>query len=147
VEDAGPGESAIAVLVETSVLYALTDRSDRAHRSVRLALRREREAVILPQAVLPETCYLLNTRLGAEVELAFLEGLAASDWGLEPLTETDFARVRSLLDTYRDVDLGFVDAAVMAIAERLGVTRIYTLDRRDFSVVRPAHAERYELLP
>jgi predicted nucleic acid-binding protein len=35
----------------------------------------------------------------------------------------------------------------MAIAERLGVTRIYTLDRRDFSVVRPAHAERYELLP
>jgi predicted nucleic acid-binding protein len=90
---------------------------------------------------------MLNTRLGADVELAFLEGLAASDWGLEPLTETDFARVRSLLDAYRNVDLGFVDAAVMAIAERLGVTRIYTLDRRDFSVVRPAHAERYELLP
>jgi predicted nucleic acid-binding protein len=147
VEDARPGESAIAVLVETSVLYALTDRTDRAHRSVRLALRREREAVILPQAVLPETCYMLNTRLGADVELAFLEGLAASDWGLEPLTEMDFARVRSLLEAYRDADLGFVDAAVMAIAERLGITRIYTLDRRDFSVVRPAHAERYDLLP
>ena len=74
----------------------------------------------MPQAVLPEVCYLLNTRGGPSAERAFLEGLAASDWGLEPLTEVDFGRAIDLLDVYRDANIGFVDAAVVAIAERLG---------------------------
>ena len=43
----------MAVLVDTSALYALADRADHAHRRVRAALRREREAVVVPQAVLP----------------------------------------------------------------------------------------------
>jgi predicted nucleic acid-binding protein len=141
------GGRAIAVLVDTSALYALTDRGDGAHRSVRTALKREREAVIVPQVVLPEVCYLLNTRGGPPAEKAFLEGLAASDWGLEPLTEADFHRAIALLDAYRDANIGFVDAALVAVAERLGVTRIYTLDRRDFSIIRPTHVERFVVLP
>jgi len=52
-----------------------------------------------------------------------------------------------LLETYRAADIGFVDASVIAVAERLGVVRIYTLDRRDFGIMRPAHAEAFELLP
>ncbi len=103
--------------------------------------------MVVPQAVLPEICHLLNGRGGPTAELAFLESLAASDWALEPLTDADFARVRSVLETYRDADLGFVDAAMVALAERLGITRLYTLDRRDFAIVRPAHVERFTLLP
>jgi predicted nucleic acid-binding protein len=141
------GGLVIAVIVDTSVLYALTDRSESKHRAVRSALRRERKAVIVPQPVLPEICHLLRKRLGPDVERSFLEGLLASDWAVEPLADTDLARAVDLLRTYSDADLGFVDAGVMATAERLGVTRIYTLDRRDFGIVRPAHAERYELLP
>lgn len=141
------GGPAIAVVVDTSALYALADRGDGAHRSVRTALRREREAVIVPQVVLPEVCYLLNTRGGPAAERAFLEGLASSDWILEPLTDADFNRAIAVLNTYRDANVGFVDAALVAVAERLGVTRIYTLDRRDFSVIRPAHADRFVVLP
>jgi len=43
--------------------------------------------------------------------------------------------------------LGLVDASVVAVAERLGVTSIATLNARDFHVVRPRHAEAFTLLP
>ena len=43
--------------------------------------------------------------------------------------------------------LGTVDASVIALAERLKVAQIATLDHRHFSVVRPAHVESFELLP
>jgi predicted nucleic acid-binding protein len=43
--------------------------------------------------------------------------------------------------------LGLVDASVVAVAERLKLHAIATTDRRDFSVVRPAHVERFTLVP
>lgn len=52
-----------------------------------------------------------------------------------------------VVDTYADLGLGLVDASVIAIAERLKVTTIATLNHRDFTVVRPAHCEAFELLP
>ena len=48
---------------------------------------------------------------------------------------------------YEDLRLGFVDAAVITVAERLDTTQITTLNHRDFAVVRPAHAENLTLLP
>ena len=59
----------------------------------------------------------------------------------------DFERIFELIETYRDLPLGTVDAAVVAAAERLEVTQIATLDHRHFSVVRPRHVEAFELLP
>ena len=48
---------------------------------------------------------------------------------------------------YADTELDFVDTAIMAVSERLNITRIATFDRRDFSIYRPTHVEHYELLP
>ena len=53
--------------------------------------------------------------------------------------------IRELVARYADLPLGTVDATVVAAAERLGITAIATTDRRHFSVVRPAHAEAFEL--
>ncbi len=52
-----------------------------------------------------------------------------------------------LLATYADADLGFVDASVVAIAERLGARRLYTLDQRDFRLVRPRHTQAFDIRP
>lgn len=52
-----------------------------------------------------------------------------------------------LIDTYHDLGLGLVDASVVAVAERLGITQIATLDHRHFRVVRPRHIDAFELLP
>jgi predicted nucleic acid-binding protein len=137
----------VAAVVDTSVLYALTDASDRHHSSCVRALSREPEVVIVPQPVLPEVCYLIASRLGSHQEAVFMRGLVASDWRVEPMSREDLARAAVIMDDYGDAKLGFVDAAVTAIAERLAVTRIYTLDRRDFQLVKPAHVAAFEVLP
>jgi predicted nucleic acid-binding protein len=62
-------------------------------------------------------------------------------------TETDIERAAELESEYLDLDLGFVDASVIAICERLGETQVATLDRRHYSVVRPRHCSHLTLLP
>jgi predicted nucleic acid-binding protein len=137
----------MAALVDTSVLYALADRAEADHPRCVAAVTNEREALIVPQVVLPEICYLVASRLGYPAEAAFLKGILASDWRLEPMSREDLSRAAQIVADYADSGLGFVDAAVAATAERLAVTRIYTLDRRHFQLVRPAHVDTFELVP
>jgi len=66
---------------------------------------------------------------------------------VEALTPGDWERVAELVDTYADLHLGGVDASLIALAERLDLREIATLDRRHFTVVRPRHIEAFELLP
>ncbi|MFC6074290.1 hypothetical protein [Microbispora bryophytorum] len=53
----------------------------------------------------------------------------------------------TLVETYASLPLGAVDASVVAVAERLGITEVATLDRRHFTVVRPQHTGAFMLLP
>jgi uncharacterized protein len=59
----------------------------------------------------------------------------------------DWQRIQDLVSTYADLRLGGTDASVVALAERHGAVKIATLNRRHFAVVRPRHAEAFELLP
>ena len=77
----------------------------------------------------------------------FLRMLSASEVRLLALEGGDIERVSSLLDDYADSELDFADAAIVALAERHGITRIATFDRRDFSIIRPQHTAFFELLP
>ncbi len=103
--------------------------------------------LIVPQLVVTEVAYLLETRLGADAEVRFLGDLAAGNLIPEPVQVGDWIRIAELVAAYRDLPLGTVDASVVATAERLGVTQLATLDRRHFTVVRPAHAPAFEILP
>jgi predicted nucleic acid-binding protein len=135
------------ILVDTSCLYALVDASTREHPAVARIVRTSARHLILPTPVLPELCYLIHSRLGHTVMRRFLKELAAGEPRLESIQQTDLQRIVALLDRYADAHLDFTDAAIIVVAERLGVTRILTLDRRDFSIVRPRHCDFFELLP
>jgi predicted nucleic acid-binding protein len=76
-----------------------------------------------------------------------LGDFAQGDFAIEPVHAADWLRIAELVWHYRDLPLGTVDASIVASAERLGVTRIATLDRRRFAAVRPAHADAFELMP
>jgi uncharacterized protein len=123
-------------VADTGALYALYDSDDRHHRRVRKALASVRGLIYVPTAILGEIDYLLREWLGVDAELAFLAGLRQGAFQLEELTPPDLLRCAELLETYRDLDLGLVDAAVVATAERLKVETILTLDERDFRAVR-----------
>jgi uncharacterized protein len=101
----------------------------------------------VPVLVVAEVAYLISTRIGAEAEVRFLGDFAAGNLISEAVAGEDWLRMAELVATYRDLPLGTVDASIVAASERLRLTQIATLDRRDFTLVRPAHIPAFELIP
>jgi uncharacterized protein len=91
--------------------------------------------------------YFLGDRLGVVAEMRFLDDLSAGVFEVEPVAAKDWQRIGDLVERYQDLGLGTVEGSVVAAAERLGITEIATIDRRDFSVVRPSHVGAFTLLP
>jgi predicted nucleic acid-binding protein len=137
----------VALIADSGGIYALYDASDRNHRAVRRAVEAESGPLVLPAPVLAELDYLLRTRIGVEAELRLLEGIESGALTVEAFTGQDSARCRALLSKYRELDLGLADASVVAVAERLGVRRILTVDERDFRAVRSKDGEGFVLVP
>jgi uncharacterized protein len=133
------------LLVDTGILYALADRSDQWHETCVAFLAAERERLLTPVTVLPEVTYLLQTRLGSGAERAFVRSLAARELDVEPLKDRDVLRAAEILEAFPAI--GFVDATVVAIAERLKLTRLATTDRRHFARISPNHVAAFELVP
>lgn len=109
--------------------------------------RPDRPPVLLPASILPEVCYLLGSRIGPAAEAAFVRSLVDGEFEVEPLADDDIRRASDLMAAYRSLPLGFVDATIIALAERLAVTTVLTTDRRHFTVVHPRHAEGFDLAP
>lgn len=78
--------------------------------------------------------------------MRFLGDLASGDFTIEAVDASDWLRIAQLVADYRNLPLGSVDASVVAAAERLGITQVATVDRRDFSAVRPRHTSTFEIL-
>jgi predicted nucleic acid-binding protein len=105
------------------------------------------EPLIVPSFVVTEVCYFLEKKGGQRVLADFVRSLAGGDFVLADMDDQGLERAADLIETYADLPLGFVDASVIALAERLGAREIATLDRRHFSVVRPRHVGAFTLLP
>lgn len=97
--------------------------------------------------VVAELDYLLATRHGVEAELAVLEELAGGAWMLATFDAEALDAARSIIDRYRDQQVGVADASLVVLAERMRTRRILTLDRRHFEVIRPQRGGRFSLLP
>ena len=138
------------IICDTGPLVAAALSNDADHLAcVRLFtdLHADGRDLLVPATVVAEVGYLLAREAGAHVESLFLQSLADGDFAAVELTTTDYARMAELVVTYGDLPLGTTDASVVAIAERLKLTEVATLDRRHFTVVRPAHVEALTLLP
>jgi predicted nucleic acid-binding protein len=138
------------IICDTGPIFAAADRRDADHHAcvelftgLRLAGRR----LLLPQTVMAEVGYMLEAKVGTFAEVAFLESVADGSFELVNLTTADAARMAGLVERYDDLPLGTTDASVIALAERLDVTEIATLDHRHFRVVRPSHVDAFTLLP
>ena len=137
----------VTVVADSGAIYALIDRTDAWHVRVKKWWREHGRFVVVPVTVLPEVAYLLQTRIGPTAELAFARSIADGELVLEALDEGDLPRIADLMHAYNDLPLGFVDASVVATAERLETRDVLTTDRRHFGVVRPSHARSFTLLP
>lgn len=139
--------TAASVVADTGPLVAIADVDDDHHRGCVQWFDNFAGAVIVPAPVVVEVCWLLGRRIGPAAEAGFLSGLVGDDPHIEALSEVDYQRSAQLVERHADMDLGFVDASVITVAERLGVATIATINHRDFRVVRPSHCEVFELVP
>ena len=101
----------------------------------------------MPAPVLAEVCYFMSERLLPEVLVGFLRDVARGSYAVENLLPEDYGRAADICEQYADARIGFVDAAVLSVVERLGERKLATLDHRHFSLLRPRHVEALELLP
>jgi predicted nucleic acid-binding protein len=137
----------MALVLDTSGLYALLDRADPDHERCVSAAEAFSDFII-PALVLVEVDYWLRKRGGGPEAFAALTAeIASGAYRLEQAEVEDLLRAAELEVQYADLGLGLVDAGVIATCERLQEQDVLTLDRRDFSVVRPRHCPALRLLP
>lgn len=135
------------LLVDSSFLIALYDRSSSEYELVKQTSKLIRGRFLIPQVVLTEVVYLLKRELGVRGAVIFLEEFTDSEPNLIDVRIDDLRRAREIMAHYADAKLDFVDCCIMALSERLNITQVCTLDQRDFSIFRPKHIDYLEILP
>jgi uncharacterized protein len=135
------------ILIDTGIIIALSDKSDAWHQRSLRFINVYKGKLIAPSTIIPETCYMLNAYLGPTAEMAFIESLVRRQLSLETVTREDLGRSLEIIKAYLDLNIGLVDASIVALAERLRISKILTTDRRHFSVIKPKQGFHLELLP
>jgi predicted nucleic acid-binding protein len=134
-------------IIDSGFIYALLDQTDEHHASVVSAMQSYRGRILLPIPAITEVTFLLGRNFGVDATAFFLESLGDNVYDIEVPEIVDYVRSAEILRQYEDNNIDFVDACIVAIAERLKITKILTVDRRHFSVFRPEHCQVFELLP
>lgn len=142
-----PTSSPQVVLADTSFIYAVMDQSSKQHQQALNYYSNYQGSILRPALALVELVYLINRLGGASLVIKTLRSLRASQIEFIDPTLHDYDRSLDILEQYIDSRIDFVDACIMALAERLQITQIATYDRRDFGLYRPAHCEHFDLLP
>ena len=136
----------MTALIDTGFLLALIDTSDKLHLTCRQALAQERNPLV-PTPVLPELAYMVLRNVGYAPFLRFMRSTTRGEPPLIFAETADFVRATEIMERYADSKIDFVDCMVAAMAERLNISRILTVDQRDFRLFRPKHIPAFEILP
>jgi len=134
------------LIVDTGPLVAAADRDDEHHAQYFALLDSDPGPFITTSMVIAEAAYLINRQLGPDAEAALYEWILDGTLHVEALTIDDWQRVHDLVEQYSDLPLGGTDSSLVAIAERLQASRLATIDRTHFRVVRPAHVDAFDLI-
>ncbi len=137
----------MALIVDTGPLFAAYDRSDKHYVRCRTLFEKTDEELLVPEPVVAEFDWMCYTRNVPKGPLFLLSDILAGAYTVATVTIEDHARCLELLQRYADADIGYVDAAVLAITERLKEPKLATLDQKHFRMLRPRHVKALHLLP
>jgi len=137
----------MALICDTSGIYALYDADCFEHSVISAVCEAEIGPLLLPVILLAEIDYLLHSRLGPDAAIDFMQAIQQEEFTLVPLLAQDLVRCRELAVQYRDLEIGLADATVAATAERLHINRLLTLDQRHFRTIIPRNLAPFILLP
>lgn len=136
----------MTLILDTGPIVAALNANDPDHERC-ADLLNDSDDLVIPMPVLVEVDYWLLKLAGPNVWSDFVADVDRGAYRLANLTISDLMRAAELESTYHDLDLGLVDASIVALCERMDQTTLATLDLRHFSVVRPSHCTHLTLLP
>lgn len=137
----------MAIFLDSSAVLAAADRADLNHAAAMAWFQRADEPLLLGALTLGDLDTLLQRELGADAALAVVQAITGGAIRLVPPTETDLIRATELLAGATEHRPRLADALMVAAAERLGIRRIATFDRRPIAVFRPRHVRAFDLEP
>lgn len=135
------------IIADTSGLLALFNVREPAHDAVREVVAAEDARMVVSPFVIAELDYLVATRLGIAAEAAVLEELAGGAYALPAFGPDDLSAALDVLRRYPDQAIGIADASIVVLADRMQTTRVLTLDRRHFDVLRPISGGHFTIVP
>jgi uncharacterized protein len=133
------------ILVDAGPLVAWVDADDEFHQKCVAALKVVREPLATVWPPVTEAMYLLSDL--PKGQEAVWEMLVRGVLQLLPLDLADVPRIRELMGKYADRRMDLADAALVRVAEREGIRKIFTVDREDFSVYRLHGRVRPTIIP
>ncbi len=133
------------ILVDAGPLVALVDADDQHHGACVAALQSLKEPLGTVWPPFTEAMYLLADLPAAQE--ALWEMVERGAIHLLLLDSADAPRMRELMRKYANRPMDFADAALVRVAEREGLRRIFTVDRRDFAVYRIHGGSRFTIIP
>jgi len=129
-----------SIVVDAGPLIALFDRDDRHHRRAVEFVKTHGSRLITNVPVLTEATFVLRFSVEAQKDLLWwARGALEIDQG----TASDLPRIIALLEKYRDMPAAFADVSIVAMAERLNVLRVASVDS-DFAVYRLVGKRKFE---
>jgi uncharacterized protein len=135
------------IIADTSGLLALFNAAEPDHAEVARMVAEVHDQLVVSPYVLAELDYLIGTRIGVAAELAMLRELASGAYHLATVDLDQLTTAADVVDRYRDLRIGLTDASLVVLAERFRTSKVLTLDRWHFSVLRPLSGGNFELVP
>lgn len=137
----------MTLIVDAGTLFAQADVDDPEHEAVVALFEGERGPLVTSQVAVAEADYLILFRLGVDVELAFLDDLAAGTFVVDCLDRKELGHARDLARRYPDLELGLADASLAVLADRHRTDRIASFDERAFRTITPLRGDAFTILP
>jgi uncharacterized protein len=134
-------------VADTAFVFAVLDTNDQHHKQALTYYNILRHDALLPSVALTEIAYHVNKVGGSKLVADALTIIRKGPLTITDLMPEDYDRAAEILHQYHDSRIDFVDAGIMALAERLNIARVLTYDHRDFALYRPSHIDAFTLLP
>lgn len=131
------------VLLDTSVVVALFDRSEKRHAECVAAIENLEQPLVTCEAVIAESCYLLRKVTGAPETI--LENVEQSIFQVPFQLSQSAGAVKRIMRKYRDLPVDFADACLIHLADAVNTGKILTFDS-DFLAYRWRQTRAFDLL-
>ena len=135
------------ILLDASGLFAFVNGADPHREAIQRLIDEDPGPLILSPYVVAELDYLLSTRIGVQQEAEFLRDVASGAYDLATFDATDIGAATSVIERYRDQNIGLADASIVVLAGRYDTNRVLTLDERHFRTLLTPGGEHFTILP